>query len=127
MDTAASIPDQQLGVLLARRDALGADIADRAAELVRAWLIERRRTWLAVEFTRTRPEPPFDGDASLVAAVANLPRRAFGSGLDVRGSFIVRLADLNAFLGYGHDEQRDLADGLAALSGAGNERSGVNQ
>lgn len=72
--------------------------------MVRAWLIEQGRTWLAVEFTKTRPEPPFDGDAALAAAVSELPRRAYGSGLDVRGSFIVRLSDLNAFLRRAHDD-----------------------
>ena len=57
------------------------------------------------DFTKTRPEPPFDGDDGLIAAVGKLPRRAFCCGLDVRGSFIVRLADLNGYLGRLHDDQ----------------------
>ena len=76
-----------------------------AAEVVRAWLLDHHRTWVAVDFTKTRPEPPFDGDDGLTAAVGKLPRRAFGCGLDVRGSFIVRLADLNGYLGRLHDDQ----------------------
>ena len=42
---------------------------------------------------------PFDGDDALAAAVGKLPRRVFGCGLDVQGSFIARLAALNAYLG----------------------------
>lgn len=60
---------------------------------------------IAVEFTKSRAEPPFDDDAELAAAVGRLPRRAFGCGLDVRGSFIVRLAALNGYLGRLHDDE----------------------
>lgn len=102
-DTSAGV-DAQLAALTARQDALRAAIERRATEVVRAWMITQGRTWLAVEFTKTRPEPPFDADAALVAAVAQLPRSAFGCGLDVRGSFIVRLADLNAVLRRAHDD-----------------------
>jgi hypothetical protein len=68
--------------------------------------LDHERTWVAVDFTKTRPEPPFDGDDGLTAAVGKLPRRAFCCGLDVRGSFIVRLADLNGYLGRLHDDLR---------------------
>lgn len=97
--------DPQLARMLARRDHLGDAIEHRAAEVVRTWLIDHNRTWLAVDFTRAMPEPPFDGEAGLVAAVVNLPGQVFGSGLDVRGSFIIRLSDLNTLLGYRHDDQ----------------------
>ncbi len=106
--TDASVPalvDPQLGTLLARQEAVRAAVERRAVEVVRAWLIAQGRTWLAVEFTKTRPEAPFDGDAALAAAVAQLPRGAYGCGLDVRGSFIVRLADLNAVLRRAHDDE----------------------
>ena len=68
--------------------------------------LDHERIWVAVDFTKTRPEPPFDGDDGLTAAVGKLPRRAFCCGLDVRGSFIVRLADLNGYLGRLHDDLR---------------------
>jgi hypothetical protein len=110
--TAVEAADPQLAALVARQREVVAAIERRAVEVVRAWLIEHGRTWLAVEFTKTRPESPFDGDAALAAAVATLPRRAYGCGLDVRGSFIVRLADLNAFLSRAHDD-----DAAAALQG----------
>lgn len=96
--------DHQLASLLARQKQLREAIERRAAEVVRTWLLDRERTWVAVDFTKTRPEAPFDSDAGLGAAVCELPRRAYGSGLDVRGSFIVRLADLNGYLGRLHDD-----------------------
>lgn len=98
--TVADLP----AALLVSQDQLRAAAERRAVEVVRAWLSERGRTWLAIEFTKTRPEPPFDGDSDLCAAVGKLPRRAYGSGLDVRGSFIVRLADLNGSLSRTHDD-----------------------
>jgi hypothetical protein len=100
----SDVVDAQLAALAARQDALRAAIERRATEVVRAWMIAQGRTWLAVEFTKNRPEPPFDADAALAAAVAQLPRSAFGCGLDVRGSCIVRLADLNAVLRRAHDD-----------------------
>ncbi len=106
---AGVVTDPQLVALSARREQVRAAIERRAVEVVRAWLIEQGRTWLAVEFTKTRPEPPFDGDAVLAAAVGELPRRAYGSGMDVRGSFIVRLSDLNAFLSRAHDDAETVA------------------
>ena len=106
-----AIVDPQLATLQTRLGQVRAAIERRAVEVVRAWLIEQGRTWLAVEFTKTRPEPPFDGDAALAAAVSELPRRAYGSGLDVRGSFIVRLSDLNAFLRRAHDDAAAVSHG----------------
>jgi hypothetical protein len=91
--------DPQLTALLARQGQLEAAIERRAAEVVRAWLLDHDRTWLAVDFTKTRPESPFDGDDALAAAVGKLPRRVFGCGLDVHGRFIARLAALNAYFG----------------------------
>lgn len=102
---AVTSSDRQLCDLLARREQLSVAIARRAAEVVRTWLLDHDRTWVAVDFTKTRPEPPFDGEGDLAAAVAELPRRAYGSGLDVRGSFIVRLADLNGYLGRLHEDR----------------------
>ncbi|WP_231119557.1 MULTISPECIES: hypothetical protein [Mycobacterium avium complex (MAC)] len=99
---AATAPQQP--ALLARQDQARAAGERRAVEVVRTWLIERERTWLAVDFTKTRPEPPFDDDSELCVAVGRLPRQAYGSGLDVRGSFIVRLADLNGLLSRAHDD-----------------------
>lgn len=98
--TVADLP----AALLVSQDQLRAAVERRAVEVVRTWLIERGRTWLAVDFTKTRPEPPFDGDSELCVAVVRLPRQAYGSGLDVRGSFIVRLADLNGSLSRTHDD-----------------------
>lgn len=103
--------DPRLAALLHRQALLDAAIERRAVEVVRAWLIERGRCWLAVDFTKTRPEPPLDGEDGLAAAVSSLPRQAFGSGLDVRGSFIVRLADLNAILSRSHDDQTPVPPG----------------
>lgn len=97
--------DLRLALLTARHDQILAAIEPRAVEVVRAWLLDHDRTWLAVDFTKTRPEPPLDSEAALAAAVSRLPRRAFGNGLDVRGSFIVRLATLNAYLGREHDDR----------------------
>lgn len=102
--------DPQLASLLQRQDQVAAAVRRRAAEVVREWMVRRDRTWLAVEFTRTRAEAPFAGDDALAVAVRNLPRRAFGSGLDLRGSFIVRLAELNAILGRMHTDQ-DIGSG----------------
>lgn len=97
--------DPQLAALMARQTQLAEAIERRAAEVVRTWLLDHDRTWVEVDFTKTRPEPPFDGDDGLTAAVGTMPRRAFGSGLDMRGSFIVRLAELNGHLGRLHDDQ----------------------
>ena len=94
-----SVADPQLAALVGRQQALSAAIEHRAVEVVRTWLVERGRSWLAVAFTKDRPEPPFDDEPALVAAVSRLPRCAYGSGLDVRGSFIVRLVDLDGYLG----------------------------
>lgn len=102
--------DAQLGALEARERQLREAIERRAAEVVRAWLVDHGRTWVAVEFTKARAEAPFD-DAGLAAAVGRLPRRAFGCGLDVRGSFIVRLAALNGYLGRLHDDTTLAAPG----------------
>lgn len=101
---AGTATDPQQPALLARQDQVRAAVERCAVEVVRKWLIERERTWLAVEFTKTRPEPPFDDDSELCVAVGRLPRQAYGSGLDVRGSFIVRLADLNGLLSRAHDD-----------------------
>jgi len=103
--------DAQLAALEARERQLREAIERRAAEVVRAWLVDHGRSWVAVEFTKSRAEPPFDDDAELAAAVGRLPRRAFGCGLDVRGSFIVRLAALNGYLGRLHDDSTPAAPG----------------
>ncbi len=97
--------DPQLASLLQRQDQVAAAVRRRAVEVIREWMLERDRTWLAVDFTKTRPEAPFAGDDALAAAVRSLPRRAFGSGLDLRGSFIVRLEALNAILGRMHSDR----------------------
>lgn len=108
---AAVVADVQLSALETRERQLSVAIERRAAEVVRSWLVDHGRTWVAVDFTRSRAESPFDGDAGLAAAVGRLPRRAFGCGLDVRGSFIVRLADLNGYLGRLHDDSTLTAPG----------------
>lgn len=100
-----SMTDPQLASLIERHDELAAAVGRRAVEVIREWMLARDRSWLAVDFTKTRPEPPFADDAGLAAAVRALPRRAFGSGLDVRGSFIVRLEALNAILGLMHTDR----------------------
>lgn len=107
----AVIADPQLTALVARERQLSEAIERRAAEVVRSWLLDHGRSWVAVDFTKTRAEPPFDGDAGLSAAVGRLPRRAFGCGLDVRGSFIVRLVALNGYLGRLHDDSTPAAPG----------------
>lgn len=97
--------DPQLASLIERHDQMAAAVGRRAVEVIRDWMLARNRSWLAVDFTKTRPEPPFAGDEGLAAAVRALPRRAFGSGLDLRGSFIVRLQALNAILGLMHTDR----------------------
>jgi hypothetical protein len=97
--------DPQLAALLARQNRLAEAIERRATEVVREWMIASERTWLAVDVTRSLPELPLDGEDGLGAAVKNLPRQAFGCSLDVRGSFIVRLADLNGYLGRVHHDR----------------------
>ncbi|BCI84709.1 hypothetical protein MTY66_63340 (plasmid) [Mycolicibacterium sp. TY66] len=94
-----------LRTLMAIHQQVAVAIERNAVEVVRAWLLAWDRSWLAVNFTRTRPEAPFAGDEGLAVAVRNLPRRAFGSGLDLRGSFIVRLEALNAILGLAHGDR----------------------
>lgn len=97
--------DPQLASLLERQDQVAAAAGHRAVEVIREWMLAQDRSWLAVDFTKTRPEPPFADDEGLAAAVRALPRRAFGSGLDLRGSFIVRLQALNAILGLMHTDR----------------------
>lgn len=77
--------DPQLASLLERQDQVAAAAGRRAVELIREWMLAQDRSWLAVDFTKTRPEPPFADDEGLAAAVRALPRRAFGSGLDPAG------------------------------------------
>jgi len=97
--------DPQLASLIERQDQVAVAAGRRAVEVVREWMLAQDRSWLAVDFTKTRPKPPFAEDEGLAAAVRALPRRAFGSGLDLRGSFIVRLQALNGILGLMHTDR----------------------
>lgn len=109
-----------LAALKAIRQQVDAAIERSAVQVIRGWMLAYDRSWLAVDFTKTRPEPPFADDKNLVAAVGSLPRRAFGCGLDLRGSFIVRLEALNEILGLDYDDRTTLpaasldVDGSAA-------------
>ncbi|MGB8403486.1 MAG: hypothetical protein WCE30_05315 [Mycobacterium sp.] len=108
-----------LGTLKAIRQQVDA-VAERCAvEVIRGWMLAYDRSWLAVDFTKTRPDPPFADDQNLVAAVSSLPRRAFGCGLDLRGSFIVRLEALNEILGLDYDDRTTLPAGSLEVDRSG--------
>ena len=70
---AGTATDPQQPALLARQDQVRAAVERCAVEVVRKWLIERERTWLAVEFTTTLPEPYAPGHQHIDHAPAGHP------------------------------------------------------
>lgn len=92
-----------LEAALAQRDVVAAQIGRAAVHVARDWLLEHNRPLIRVEVFGQLAIP--DTDEALNDAVGHLPRELLSAGLDIRGEYIVRLADLNAYLGRDRDDR----------------------
>ncbi|MGV9803097.1 hypothetical protein ACWDTP_34085 [Mycobacterium sp. NPDC003449] len=92
-----------LEAALTQRDAVAAQVGRAAVHVVRAWLLDHNRPLIRVEVSGQLAIP--DTDDALNDAVGHLPRELLGAGLDIRGEYVVRLDDLNAYLGRDRDDR----------------------